>query len=76
MIVEGDTYTKSPDDEIYASVAVNYLKFDHVPAYNESWAPIVEGIRAGNFFDTTGEILFHNWAVEGSGAFTQPIALK
>ena len=68
MIAEGDTYTKSPDDETYASVAVNYLKLDHIPAYNESWAPIVEGIRAGNFFDTTGEILFHNWAVEGSGA--------
>jgi hypothetical protein len=39
-----------------------------VPLYNESWAPIVEGIRAGNFFGTTGEILFHNWGVQGSGA--------
>ncbi len=39
-----------------------------MPAYNESWAPIVEGIRSGNFFGTTGEILFHNWGIEGSGA--------
>ena len=68
MIAEGDTYTKWPSDETYPQLAVNYLKLDRVPLYNESWAPIVEGIRAGNFFGTTGEILFHNWGMEGSGA--------
>jgi hypothetical protein len=68
MIAEGDTYTKQPDDETYPQLAVNYLKLDHVPLYNESWAPVVEGMRAGNFFGTTGEVLFHNWGVEGSGA--------
>jgi hypothetical protein len=68
LIAEGDTYTKRPDDETYPQLSVNYLKLDKVPAYNESWAPVVEGIRAGNFFGTTGEVLFHNWGVEGSGA--------
>lgn len=68
MLAEGDTYTKWPDDETYPQLTVNYVKLDHVPAYNESWSPIVEGIRTGNFFVTTGEILFHNWAVQGSGA--------
>jgi hypothetical protein len=68
MIAEGDTYTKWPDDETYPQLTVNYLKLDRVPAYNESWSPIVEGIRAGNFFGTTGEILFHNWGVDGTGA--------
>ena len=68
MLAEGDTYTKRPDDETYPQLAVNYLKLDRVPLYNESWAPIVEGIRAGNFFGTTGEILFHNWNIEGTGA--------
>jgi hypothetical protein len=68
MIAEGDTYTKWPEDETYPQLAVNYLKLDRVPLYNESWAPIVEGIRSGKFFGTTGEILFHDWGVEGSGA--------
>jgi hypothetical protein len=67
-IAEGDTYTKWPDDETYPLLAVNYLKLDKVPLYNESWEPIVEGMRQGNFFGTTGEILFHNWGIEGSGA--------
>ncbi len=68
MLAEGDTYTKRPDDDTYPALAVNYLKLDRVPLYNESWSPIVEGIRAGNFFGTTGEILFHNWSIEGTGA--------
>ena len=68
MLAEGDTYMKIPGDETYPTIAVNYLKLDKVPAYNESWAPVVEGIRAGNFFGTTGEILFHKWGIEGSGA--------
>ncbi len=68
MIAEGDTYMKAPGDDSYSSLAVNYLKLDKVPAYNQSWAPIVDGMRAGNFFGTTGEILFHNWGIDGSGA--------
>jgi hypothetical protein len=68
MIAEGDTYTKWPDDETYPQLAVNYLKLDRVPLYNESWAPIVDGLQAGRFFGTTGEILFHDWRVEGAGA--------
>jgi len=66
LIAEGDTYTKWPDDETYPQLAVNYLRLDRVPLYNESWAPITEGLRAGNFFGTTGEVLFHNWSVEGA----------
>lgn len=68
MIAEGDTYTKWPSDETYPQLTVNYIKLDRVPLYNESWAPVVEGMRAGNFYGTTGEVLFHNWGVEGSGA--------
>jgi hypothetical protein len=67
LIAEGDTYTKWPDDETYPQLTINYLKLDHVPLYNESWAPIVEGIRSGNFYGTSGEILFHKWGVEGAG---------
>jgi hypothetical protein len=68
MLAEGDTYMKVPSDETYPMLAINYLKLDKVPAYNESWAPVVEGIRSGNFFGTTGEILFHKWGIEGAGA--------
>jgi hypothetical protein len=68
MLAEGDTYMKRPDDDTYPFLAINYVKMDKVPAWNESWAPVVEGIHNGNFFGTTGEILFHDWKIEGSGA--------
>ena len=67
-ITEGDTYTKWPDYEIYPSLAVNYIKLDKVPMYNESWAPILAAMQHGDFFGTNGEILFHDWGVQGSGA--------
>jgi hypothetical protein len=67
MIAEGDTYTKWPDDETYPQLAVNYLKLDKVPSYSETWAPIIDAMQAGQFFGTTGEVLFHNWGIEGSG---------
>ncbi len=68
MIAEGDTYTKWPDDETYPLLTINYVKLDRVPAYNESWAPIVEALRRGDFYGSTGEILFHTWGVQGSGS--------
>jgi hypothetical protein len=68
MLAEGDTYMKRPDDDTYPFLAINYLKLDKVPLWNESWSPVVEGLREGNFFGTTGEILFHDWKIEGSGA--------
>lgn len=70
MIAEGDIYWGAPNEEsiMYSQGAVNYVKLDRVPRYDESWAPIVESLRAGDFFGTTGEILFHSWGIEGSGA--------
>jgi hypothetical protein len=68
MITEGDTYTKWPDDETYPQLAINYLKLDKVPLYNESWSPVLEAIRRGDLYGTNGEVLFHNWGVQGSGA--------
>jgi hypothetical protein len=68
MLAEGDTYMKRPDDDTYPFLAINYVKMDKVPLWNESWAPVVEGLHEGNFFGTTGEILFHDWKIEGLGA--------
>ena len=67
MIAEGDTYMKYPDDETYPQLDVNYLKLDRVPRFDESWAPVLDAMRAGNYFVTSGEVLFRSWGIEGSG---------
>jgi hypothetical protein len=70
MIAEGDIYWGAPNEEsiMYSQGAVSYIRVDRVPLYNESWAPVIHSLRTGNFFGTTGEILFHSWDVEGAGA--------
>ncbi len=68
MIAEGDTYMKYPDDETYPELLVNYVKLDRVPAFNEGWSSLFQAMRAGDFFVTSGEVLLHGAAIEGSGA--------
>jgi hypothetical protein len=68
LVSEGDTYAKYPGDDLYGSFIVNYIKLDHLPKFDEDWSPITAALRAGQFFVTTGEVLFRNFAVEGSGS--------
>ena len=68
VIADIDTYQKGPEDDLYANFAVNYLKLDKVPGTDEDWSPILNAMRQGQFFATTGEILIPSYRVEGTGA--------
>lgn len=68
LFADCDTYQKQPGDDLYANFPVNYVKLDRVPRYDEDWSPILKALRSGEFFVTTGEILFAHYALEGSGA--------
>jgi hypothetical protein len=68
MIAEGDTYQKFPDDETYPQLIVNYVKLNRVPKFEEDWSPILRAMRAGDFFVTSGEVLFGKYGIEGTGA--------
>jgi hypothetical protein len=67
LIAEGDTYTKSPEDETYPQLDVNYVKLDHLPKFSDGWTPVLDALRAGNFFVTSGEVLLHDYAIQGTG---------
>lgn len=67
MIAEGDTYMKYPDDETFPQLMVNYVKLDRVPKFKDGWAPVVQALRAGDYFVTSGEVLLRNWSLEGTG---------
>ena len=68
MIAEGDTYMKYPDDETFPQLVVNYVKLNQVPKFDAGWTPLMDALRAGDYFVTSGEVLLRNSAVEGSGA--------
>lgn len=59
-------YQQNPGDDIYANTPVNYLKLDKLPEPG-NWRPIVEALRRGDYFVTSGEVLISNYAVEGAG---------
>jgi len=68
LISEGDTYMKYPDDETYGQLVVNYVKLATVPKFDDGWAPVLKTMRNGDFFNTSGEVLFRSWGIEGTGA--------
>jgi hypothetical protein len=67
VIADIDTYQKGPEDDLYANFPVNYLKLDKVPGPEQDWSPVLNALRSGDFFVTTGEILIKSYNVEGTG---------
>jgi hypothetical protein len=68
LIADIDTYQKGPEDDLYPNFPVNYLRLDKVPGPDEDWSPILQALRRGDFFVTTGEILIPRYRVEGTGS--------
>lgn len=67
LIADIDTYQKGPEDDLYPNFPVNYLKLAKVPGPDDDWTPVLQALRGGNFFVTTGEILIRDFNVQGSG---------
>ena len=55
-----------PNDDIYGMSPVNYIKLDELPPF-ENMSPIVEAVKRGDYFVTSGEVLISSFAVEGTG---------
>jgi hypothetical protein len=61
---EVDVFKVEPEYELYGHMNVNYLKLEHVPRFAKGWQPVLDALRAGNFFVTTGEIVIPEWSVD------------
>ena len=68
IIADIDTYQKGPEDDLYPNFPVNYLRMAKVPGPDEDWTPVLEALRNGDFFVTTGEILIPKYSVDGTAA--------
>jgi hypothetical protein len=62
---EVDTFRMEPDFETYAHMNINYLRLAKLPRYDEGWQPVLDALRGGEFFTTTGEVLIPEFAVGG-----------
>ncbi len=44
------------------------MKLDRLPKFSDGWMPVLDLLRAGNFFVTSGEALLHDYSDLGDGA--------
>ena len=63
---EVDVFKIDHTHELYGHMNVNYLRLDRIPRFNESWQPVLDALRGGRFFVTTGEILIRQFSVGGA----------
>ncbi len=66
MMAITETYENGPGDDFYGNNPVSYIKTDGAPGI-DNWKPIVDAIKKGDFFATSGEILIPSYSVQGTG---------
>lgn len=62
---EIDLFKIDPTCELYGHMNINYLKLDRLPKFGDGWTSILDCLRGGRFFVTTGEVLIPNYSVSG-----------
>ncbi|MGH9158880.1 MAG: hypothetical protein ACRD2X_02680, partial [Vicinamibacteraceae bacterium] len=55
-----------PNDDTYGMSPVNYIKLDELPSFDDM-SPIVNALKRGDYFVTSGEVLILSYDVEGTG---------
>ena len=62
---EVDTFRMEPDFETYGHMNINYLRLPELPRYEDGWQPVLDALRSGKFFTTTGEVLIPEFSIGG-----------
>jgi len=62
---EVDVFEIDHTHELYGHMNVNYLRMAKVPAY-EDWSGVLEVLRRGDFFVSTGEVLIHSFDLDAA----------
>jgi hypothetical protein len=62
---EVDVFKLEHTHELYGHMNVNYVRLDRLPRFEEGWQPLLDALRRGQFFVTTGEVLLREFTVGG-----------
>ena len=65
VLAEADLFSIEPENEMYAHLNVNYLQLNSLPEYKDGWQPVLDVIKQGKFFVTTGEVLIPSFTING-----------
>ncbi|MCH5599950.1 CehA/McbA family metallohydrolase domain-containing protein [Niabella ginsengisoli] len=64
-IAESDIFTITEQNEMYAHLNVTYLKLKNIPDYKQGWQTVLDAMRKGKFFVSTGEVLIPSFTING-----------
>jgi hypothetical protein len=67
MVGELDIFKIDHTHELYGPMNINYLHLDRLPSIAD-WRPVLETLKSGDFFVTTGEILIRDFRVASKHA--------
>jgi hypothetical protein len=67
VLGEVDVFEVDRSHELYGYMNVNYLRLPAVPSFDD-WSSVLEVLRRGDFFTTTGEVLVHDFEASADGA--------
>jgi hypothetical protein len=62
---EVDVFKIDHTHEVYGHMNINYLRLPKMPRYEAGWKSVLDCLRTGAFFTTTGEILIKEFTVAG-----------
>jgi hypothetical protein len=65
VLGEVDTFRMEPEFETYGHMNINYLRLEKLPRFDDGWQPVLDVLRAGKFFTTTGEVLIPSCRIGG-----------
>ena len=61
-----EVFQQGPGDDVYANNPVNYIQINGLPGLDD-WKPIVDAMKRGDYFVTSGEVLIPSYLVRGTG---------
>lgn len=64
VLAEADLFTIEPENEMYAHLNVNYLQLDSLPSYKAGWQSVLDALKMGKFFSSTGEVLIPSFKID------------
>lgn len=67
LIGEVDVFKLNHTDELYGNMNISYVKLDRVPEHPD-WSSLLNALRSGDLFVTTGEVLIREFTINGSPA--------
>jgi hypothetical protein len=77
LLGEVDVFKLDHTHELYGHMNINYVRLepDRLPRYADGWKSVVDALRAGRFFVTTGEVVIGGFSVSGCGS-GEEVAVK